>query len=177
MRPLVYSVAASLDGFIAGPHGEFDWIVQDPTIDFAEIFSGFDTIVMGRHSYELILRAGRSPKEFGMKIFVASTTLDPGRHPDVQIVASGLSETVAGLKQKSGKEIWLFGGGIIFRSMLDAGLVDRIEISLVPVLLGEGIPVMPPGHRCPLLFKDSRTFPSGIVSLTYGVGQGTENRE
>ena len=169
MRPFVYSVAASLDGFIAGPHGEFDWIIHDPTIDFAEIFGAFDTIVMGRNSYHAILQAGRSPKEFGMKVFVASTTLDPAHHPDVQIVPSGLAETVAALKQKSGKDIWLFGGGIIFRSMLDAGLVDRVEISLIPVLLGEGIPVVPAGRRCQLLFKDSRTFPSGIISLTYEI--------
>ena len=171
MRALVYSVAASLDGFIAGPRGEYDWIIQDPTIDFGEIFRGFDTIVMGRHSYELMLREGHSPKEFGMKVFVASTTLDPAGHPDVQIIASGVAETVASLKRKSGKEIWLFGGGILFRSMLDAGLVDRVDISLIPVLLGEGIPLVPSGRRCPLLFKDSRSFPSGIVSLSYEVGR------
>lgn len=171
MRSLVYSVAASLDGFIAGPKGEFDWIVQDPAIDFGEIFGGFDTIVMGRRSYELMLREGHSPKEFGMKVFIASTTLDAAQHVDVRIIASGLAETIAGLKQQSGKEIWLFGGGILFRSLLDAGLVDRVEISLIPVLLGEGIPVVPPGRRWPLMFKDSRTFPSGIVSLTYTVGK------
>ena len=175
MRSLVYSVAASLDGFIAGPKGEFDWIIQDPTIDFGEIFGGFDTLVMGRHSYELMLREGHSPKEFGMKVYVASTTLDPGGHPDIQIIASGLSEAVAGLKHKPGKDIWLFGGGILFRSLLDAGLVDRVEISLIPVLLGEGIPLVPAGRRWPLLFKGSRTFPSGIVSLTYAVKAG--NRE
>lgn len=171
MRPLVYSVAASLDGFIAGPNGEYDWIVQDPTIDFAEIFSAFDTIVMGRHSYELMQRAGHSPREFGMKVLVASTTLAPAEHPDVQVVTSGLAETVTGLKQKSGKEIWLFGGGILFRSLLDAGLVDRVDVSVIPVLLGGGIPLVPPGPRYTLLFKDSRTFPSGIVSLTYGVAR------
>src|SRR5581483_2731359 len=102
-------------------------------------------IVMGRNTYELMQCEGRSPREFGMKTLVASTTLDPARHPDVQIVASRLSETVASLKQKSGKDIWLFGGGVIFRSMLDAGLVDRVEISLIPVLLGEGVPMVPPG--------------------------------
>lgn len=173
MRPLVYSVAASLDGFIAGPKDEYDWIIQDPTIDFAEIFGAFDTIVMGRHSYELMLRAGHSPKEFGMTVFVASTTLDAAKHPDVQVVASDLAATVAELKRQSGKDIWLFGGGILFRSLLDAGLVDRVEVSVIPVLLGEGIPLVPPGRRCSLMFKDSRTFPSGIISLTYVVG----NRE
>jgi len=169
MRPLVYSVAASLDGFIAGPKGEFDWIVQDPTMDFGEIFGAFDTIVMGRHTYDLMMRERRSPKEFGMKVLVASRTLDPVANPDVEIIASGLAETVAGLKRKPGKDIWLFGGGVLFRSLYDAGLVDRIEVSLIPVLLGEGIPLLPAGRRCALTFKDSRTFPSGIVSLTYEV--------
>jgi len=167
MRDLVYSVASSLDGFIAGPRGEFDWIIQDPTIDFGEIFGQFDTAVMGRHSYEAILREGRSPREFGMKILVASTTLDPAQHHDVTIIGSGLAETVTELKCSSGKDIWLFGGGTTFRSLLDAGLVDRVEVSIIPVLLGSGIPLVREGRRWPLLFKDSRTFPSGIVSLTY----------
>ena len=167
MRQLVYSVATSLDGFIAGPKGEFDWIIQDPTIDFLEIFGQFDTAVMGRHSYEAILREGRSPTEFGMKVFVASKTLDPGLHRDVTIIAADLAKTVAGLKRTSGKDIWLFGGGTIFRGLLDAGLVDRVDVSIIPVLLGGGSPLVPEGRRFPLQFKDSRTFPSGIVSLTY----------
>jgi dihydrofolate reductase len=170
MRQLVYSVATSLDGFIAGPKGEFDWIIQDPTMDFGEIFGHFDTLVMGRHCYEFILREGRSPREFGMKAYVASTTLDPAQHHDVTILGSNLAATVAELKRASGKEIWLFGGGITFRSLLDAGLVDRVEVSVIPVLLGGGIPLVTEGRRWPLQFKDSRTFPSGIVSLTYRVG-------
>ena len=167
MRQLIYCVASSLDGFIAGPNGEYDWIVRDPTIDFGEIFGQFDTLIMGRRSYENILREGHSVKEFGMKAFVASTTLDPAKHAEVTIVASDLAKTVVELKRKSGKDIWLFGGGNLFRSLLDAGLVDRVEVTLIPVLLGGGIPLIPPGRRCALQFKDSRTFPSGIVSLTY----------
>jgi dihydrofolate reductase len=167
MRRLIYSVAASLDGFIAGPKGEYDWIVRDPTIDFGEIFGQFDTLVMGRRSYEAILREGHSIKEFGMKAFVASTTLDPAKHAGVTIVAADLAGVVADLKRKSGKDIWLFGGGNLFRSLLDAGLVDRVDVALIPVLLGGGIPLIPQGRRCTLQFKDSRTFPSGIVSLTY----------
>jgi len=174
MRELVYSVATSLDGFIAGPNGEYDWIVHDPTIDFGEIFGGFDTLVMGRRSYELMLREGRSPNEFGMKVFVASSTLDPAQYPEVTMIAADLAETVADLKKKSGKAIWLFGGGTTFRSLLDAGLVDRLEISVIPVLLGGGVPLVPAGRRWPLRFKDSRTFPSGIISLTYGVASGPQ---
>ncbi len=143
MRQLVYSVATSLDGFIAGPKGEFDWIIQDPTMDFGEIFRQFDTALMGRGCYEFMLREGRSPKELGMKVFVASTTLDHAQHRDVTIVGSDLAATVTELKRASGKDIWLFGGGTIFRSLLDAGLVDRVEVSIIPVLLGGGIPLVP----------------------------------
>src|SRR5579863_4740970 len=165
MRELVYSVATSLDGFIAGPKGEFDWIIQDPTMDFGEIFRQFDTLVMGRHCYEFMIREGRSPKEFRMRVFVASMTLDPAQHRDVTIAGSNLPAIVAELKRASGRDIWLFGGGTTFRSLLDAGLVDRVEVSVIPVLLGGGIPLVPAGRRWPLQYKDSRTFPSGIVSL------------
>jgi dihydrofolate reductase len=167
MRQLVYSVATSLDGFIAGPKGEYDWIIHDPTIDFGEIFRQFDTIVMGRRCYEFMLREGRSPKEFGVKTYVASKTLDAAQHREVTIISADLPRAIAELKKKSGKDIWLFGGGTTFRGLLDAGLVDRVELSVIPVLLGGGIPLVPQGRRWPLRLKDSRTFPSGIVSLTY----------
>jgi dihydrofolate reductase len=169
MRDLVYSVATSLDGYIAGPNGEFDWIINDPTIDFGEILRQFDTSIMGRVCYEGMLRLGRSPKELGMKTYVASTILDPAQHPDVAIVSSDLAKTVSELKRKSGRAIWLFGGGVTFRSLLDAGLVDRVEVSLIPILLGEGVPMLSPGRRWPLVLKDSRVFASGIVSLNYCV--------
>ena len=133
MRQLVYSVATSLDGFIAGPKNEYDWIVQDPTMDFGEVFRQFDTMVMGRRTYEFILNEGRSPKEFGMKTFVASTTIDPAHHGDVTVVSSDLSKTVNELKRVSGKDIWLFGGGNTFRALLDAGLVDRVDVSVIAI--------------------------------------------
>ena len=174
MRDLVYSVAASLDGYIAGPNGEFDWIIHDPTIDFGDIFRQFDTAIMGRVCFEEMLRLGRSPSELGMKIYVASTTLSPAQHPDVTIVSSDLEETVSELKRKSGKSIWLFGGGITFRSLLDSRLVDRVEISIIPILLGGGVPLAPAGRLWPLIFKDSRTFPSGTVSLNYCVAKQSQ---
>jgi dihydrofolate reductase len=169
MRELVYSVATSLDGFIAGPDGEYDWIVQDPAVDFGELFGQFDTAIMGRITYEAMLRLGRSPKELGMKVFVASSTLKAIEHPNVTIISSDLDDAVAELKRKTGKAIWLFGGGTTFRSLLDAGLVDRVDVSIIPILLGGGIPLVPCGRRWALQFRDSRTFPSGIISLTYGV--------
>ena len=173
MRQLVYSVATSLDGFIAGPNGEFDWIIQDPTMNFGEIFGQYDTLIMGRRTYEGIVRQGHSVKQFGMKAYVASTTLNPAEHHDVTVIGSELTKAVSELKRKAGKDLWLFGGGELFRSLLDAAMVDRVDVSVIPVLLGGGIPLVPAGARCPLVFRDSRIFTSGIVTLCYGVGRRT----
>jgi dihydrofolate reductase len=174
MRRLRYEVAVSLDGFIAGPNGEYDWIPEDPSMDFAAFYREFDTLVIGRKTYELMLSVGQTPKSMGMKAVVVSTTLDPAQHPDVTIVSSGVPEAVAALKAESGKDIWLFGGGVLFRSLADAGLVDTVEVAVCPVLLGSGIPLMPEGKRCMLRLEESSAFPSGILRVRYSVVQRTE---
>ena len=129
-RKLRFSVAMSLDGFIAGPKGEYDWIIQDPTIDFNALFRQFDTVVMGRRTYDAMLAQGHSPRLFGMRVFVVSSTLHPNQHPDVTILRFKVAEAIAELKEEEGKDIWLFGGGILFRSLLDSGLVDTVELSI-----------------------------------------------
>jgi dihydrofolate reductase len=166
-RRLRYSVAMSLDGFIAGPKGEYDWIVPDPTIDFNALFRQFDTVIMGRHTYDAMLAQGHSPGVFGMRVFVASTTMQPNNHPDVTILRFKLAEAIGELKEQPGKDIWLFGGGILFRSLLDAGLVDTVEVSVSPVLLGTGIRLLHDGRSWPLTLQESKTLPSGILMLSY----------
>ena len=159
----------SLDGFIAGPNGEYDWIVQDPSIDFGAILRQFDTLIMGRGTYELMLKAGQPPASMGMRAFVISTTLRPEDHPKETILAHGVSEKIAALKTESGKDIWLFGGGVLFRSLLDAGLVDSVELGVIPILLGDGIRMLPIGSSRRLVLKESTALPSGILMLTYEV--------
>ena len=141
MRRLRYSVAMSLDGFIADEKGGYDWIVMDPAIDFAAYSAKIDTLIMGRGTYELGDEAAAWWK--GMKTYVVSTTLDPAEHPEVTIISRDVEQTVADLKAQPGKDIWLFGGGVLFRSLLEAGLVDRVEVGVMPVLLGQGIPLLP----------------------------------
>jgi len=170
MRRIRYSVAVSLDGYIAGPDGEYDWIVQDPEIDFAALFAQFDTFLAGRRTFE-IMTGG--PKLSG-KVIVFSRTLRQEDHPDVTIVNGNVEETVEALRKEPGKDIWLFGGGEFFRCLLDAGLVDTVEVAVIPILLGGGIPLLPsPAPRTRLRLTGRRVYEaSGIVSLQYDVLPG-----
>jgi dihydrofolate reductase len=168
MRKICYGMATSLDGYIAGPNGEADWIMMDPEIDFGAMFAKYDTLVMGRKTYESMRKEGQASMP-GTKMVVFSKTLSPADHPGVTIVAKRLDETVAALRAAPGKDIWLFGGGSLFRSFLEKGLVDRLEIGLIPVLLGGGIPLLPaPAKRESLELIGHRIYKkSGIVMLTY----------
>jgi dihydrofolate reductase len=170
MRRVRYRVAASLDGYIAGPNGEIDWIVADPTIDFASVYAGFDTVLLGRHTYELTRRPGAPPWPPGWRIYVISRTQPAERSPGVTVVGADVETTVAALRAESGLDIWLFGGGRLFASLLAAGLVDRVEVSIMPVILGGGIPLAgSDASRTRLLLTHSHVHPSGIVSLAYDV--------
>lgn len=172
MRRVRYSVAASLDGFIAGPEGEYDWIPMDPTIDFAAFYSTIDTVLMGRGTYEIVQMQKEQGKgqEVGPRSYVFSRKLKQEDHPDVTIVADDAAGTVARLRAEEGKDIWLMGGGVLFRSLVDANVVDTVEIGIVPILLGGGIPLFPPGAtRAKLAYVKSETFPSGIILARYNV--------
>ena len=170
MRRLRYSVASTLDGFIADPNGGYDWIVMDDAIDFAAIFAEFDAFVMGRKTWEVT-----APTEFGdmfggKEVIVFSRTLKSAR-PGIRIVDTSPVDTVRELKQKPGKDIWLFGGGSMFRTLADAGLVDTVEVAVMPVILSQGVPLMTPGARITGMTLDKcETLPkSGIVMLSYTI--------
>jgi dihydrofolate reductase len=170
VRRIRYQVAASLDGYIAGPNGEADWIIMDPDIDFAALFNQFDTFLMGRGTFESMVRQGGSAATPGMKTLVFSRTLQQRDHPDVTIVADNAKETLVALRKESGKDIWLFGGGSLFRSLLEMELVDTVEIAVIPVLLGGGIPLLPPpGRQTKLKLTGHRVFKTGIVLLEYAI--------
>ncbi len=173
MRRLRYGVATSLDGFIAGPNGEYDWIVPDPTMDWAALWAQFDILLMGRRTYEIALTRRNLFSGSGQQWIVVSRTLKPEDNPGITILGSGIAGAVAALKTQPGlqpqKDIWLFGGGVLFRSMLDAGLVDAIDLSVMPVLLGSGVPLLPEGRRQTLRLDTSKVLPSGILMLKYSV--------
>lgn len=161
----------SLDGCIAGPNGEFDWIVHDPDIDFGAIFKQFDTAVMGRKTFEVTLAQGGDGSMPGIEVVVCSATLRQEDYPKVRIVNGDPCGAVRALKAGSGKDIWLFGGGALFRTLLEAGLVDTVEVAVVPVLVGGGIPmVATPAAQTTLELTGHRVYSkSGIVVLEYAV--------
>lgn len=172
MPRIRYEVAMSLDGYIAGPNGEYDWIVEDPTIDFVDMFAQFDTFLLGRKTYELTLQPGNPGFPADTRAFVFSRTL-PDQVPGFTVVRDVTSDIVAEIKAQAKKDVWLFGGGELFREFLKHGLVDTVEVAVMPVLIGGGLPLLPPPATLARLeLTDQRTYPSGIVKLEYNIPRG-----
>src|SRR6185295_4061142 len=153
MRRVLYRVAASVDGYIAGPGGEVDWITHDPAVDFAKVYESVDTVLLGRRTYELTRQPGAPAWPQGWQIYVFSRTLPPEEHPGVTVVSVDAGARVAALRAAPGREIWLFGGGSLFR-----------------VLLGGGVPLLETGAPLTrLALEHVQRYPSGLLGLRYRI--------
>ncbi|KAJ3493055.1 hypothetical protein NLG97_g4979 [Lecanicillium saksenae] len=142
MRHLRYGVAMSLDGFIACTDGSSEWIVEDKSIDFDKIFASFDAFIMGRKTYETMLALGdgnqlaSQPKE---AVVVVSRQMKKEDHPEITVISKDYLDYIQTMKLSNGKDIWLMGGGEIAGQCLEAGLVDHLDVAVIPVILGTGI--------------------------------------
>jgi dihydrofolate reductase len=170
MRLLRYSVAASLDGFIAGPNGEFDWIPMDPEIDFAALYASFSGIVMGRRSYEVYVSTGGGVGP-ALPVYVYSRTLPEGERDGVTVAHDAVAHVRTLKAAGDGKPLWLWGGSELFRELAAAGLVDGVDVAVLPIVLGGGIPLMAtPGPRLPLRLRTHRLYrTTGTLFLEYDV--------
>lgn len=142
MPRLRYNAATTLDGFIASPDGSTDWIIEDPAIDFNKLYAEFDTYLMGRKTYEAMMHyAALSGVDAlgGRNVVVVSWEMKPADYPAITIVNNGYLELIKDMKAGSGRDIWLMGGGQLAKACLDAGLLDTVEVAVMPVIIGSGI--------------------------------------
>jgi dihydrofolate reductase len=170
MRRIRYSVAISLDGYIAGPGGEFDWLIMDPDINCAEMTEQFDTYLLGRRTFEVTRSHGQATMP-GVRTFVFSRTLRQSDYDDVTIIGENWRQVVESLRKEEGKDIWLFGGGSLFRSLAEDGFVDTVEVAIIPIVLGGGTPLIEePSKRIQLTLKAHTVYEkTGTVGLVYTV--------
>ena len=169
MRKVLLNVAVSLDGFIEGPNGEFDWCFTDQDYGMKAFFGRINAMFIGRKSYEVALgmeevNAGFFPK---MQEYVFSNSLEQVKGDRI-LVRGDIEQQVRAIKQTEGKDIWLFGGADLTASLLDLGLVDEIGMAVHPLLLGAGKPLFSNIQgRLPLVLADAKTYSSGLVFLRY----------
>ena len=143
MRDLIYYVAVSIDGYIAEADGSFGRFVWDDEVvaDFFASYNWFDTVIMGRKTYDVALQQGITDPYPNLKGFVYSKTLTSDPDPNVTLVKGDVREHVIAMKKEAGKPIWLCGGGDLAGQLLDAQLIDQVIIKLNPIILGGGIPL------------------------------------
>lgn len=171
MRLVRFGGAVSLDGYIAGPNGEYDWIVMDTEMDFAEMMSRYDTFLIGRKTFDAMRKMGTETQEVpGIRNIIFSRTLRAEDFPNIRL-ESDAERVVRELRGQPGKDIALFGGGELFRNLLEARLVDHVEVAVIPVLLGAGVPLLPsPGPRTKLALRNQRVYEkTGSVLLEYEI--------
>lgn len=178
-RRIVAYIATSADGYIARPDGDVEWLNRRPdTFDYGmrEFYTAIDTILWGRKTYDWLrsyfARQGKTEGLFDTKVANYVFSKNPPERPaaGVTFVTEPVKTFAQRLRAKPGKKIWMMGGGELIASFLDAGEMDEFDIHVIPVFIGEGIPLVAPRHRdVPLRLLASEKYPDGVVRLHYEV--------
>lgn len=176
-RRIILDLAVSLDSFIEGKNGEIDWCIMDAEMDFISFLNQIDTILYGRKSYdlwgtftpELTDAAEKEMFEFihsKEKYVFSKTQKESDSH--AIFINDHIHEEMMKLKNKPGKDIWLYGGASLITTFMNLGLVDEFRLSVHPVILGEGKPLfIDMKQRINLKLVQTKTFSSGVVQLIY----------
>jgi dihydrofolate reductase len=172
-RKFIVSAAISADGYIARLDGGVEWLDRpDPDHHYglAEFYDSIDTLVMGRKTYDFFEKFNQKPDRKKAH-WVFSRTLTSGL-AGVNFTSEDAKTFAQRLRGESGKDVWLMGGAENIALFLDAGEVDEIIVAVIPVLIGEGIPLIAPRHRnIELKLIESKTFEDGVVRLHYAVNR------
>jgi dihydrofolate reductase len=170
-RKIVVNIATSADGYVARLDGDLEWLTSRPApkgfYGMGTFMQSVDAKVLGRKTYEVSVRLGAKFDHH----YVFSRKHAPGSIPaGVEFINGGIGAFAKRLKQEKGKNVWLMGGGDIIASFLDAGAIDEFIVSIIPVFIGEGIPLIAPRHRhVPLQLQSVKHFPDGVVQVRYSV--------
>jgi dihydrofolate reductase len=166
MRKIILNLAVSLDGYIAGPNGEYDWCFTDADYGMTDFLNSIDATIMGGKSYRLLLQYGPPYPELMNYVFTRTEKNTP--YSNVKFVSRDVPSFVRELTQEEGKNIWLFGGAEIIHALLEYDLIDEYMLSIHPVLLGNGLPLFGAiKTRKHFKLMDSISYPSGLVQLKY----------
>jgi dihydrofolate reductase len=177
-RRIILDLAVTLDGFIEGKNGEVDWCIMDSDMGFIDFLHQIDTILYGRKSYELwgqftpesdVTETEKNLWDLvhSKQKYVFSRT-QKGTDDKAIFINDQILEEVNKVKNKPGKDIWLYGGSSLITSFIKLGLVDEFRLSVHPVVLGEGKPLfMDIRERLNLKLVNTRSFSSGVVQLIY----------
>jgi dihydrofolate reductase len=171
MRKIVLQLAVSLDGFIEGPNGEYDWCFTDQDYGMSEFYKRIDALFLGRKSYELMsgIEGDMMPGFPKLTEYVFSTTLTEVK-PGAVLINSDAEDKVRKIREEPGKDIWLFGGAGLTASLLKWRLIDEIILAVHPILLGSGKPLFSNiSERIPLTLTESKPYSSGLVMLNYAL--------
>lgn len=173
MKKIIAYLAVSADGYIARSDGDVGWLDRPrPPGDYGmgEFYRLVDTVLLGRKTWEAGSKLGQSSFP-GKKNYVFSKTVKPPATAGVELVDENPADFAARVRKEKGKDIWMVGGAALIASFLDAGQIDEFILHVIPILLGEGIPLLEPRSReVPLDLLSSRAFPDGVVRLHYAVG-------
>lgn len=174
-RKIIVRIAASADGFIARKDGSYDWLdrpVPKGAYGMPAFFRSIDTVLWGRATYDMAMeKFGDLSGGLGFKAknYVLTHRIPAAPPKDVEFINEPVKAFARRLRSRRGKNIWIMGGGGIIGAFLDAGEIDEFHISVIPVLIGEGIPLIAPARRtAPLKLIGTRRFADGVVQLRYG---------
>jgi len=168
MRRVRLFIATSLDGYMAGPDDDTSWLFRDGDYGYAAFFAGIDTVLVGRRTYESALAMDPWPyADRRVVVFTRGSDLMVAS-PDTVATSRSPDQVVTELRAGEGRHLWVVGGAMLVGACLDAGVIDDLIVSIHPILLGGGVPLVAPGsRRTPLALVGERRFPSGLVQLTY----------
>ena len=172
MRKIIVYIATSADGYIARPDGDVAWLDRPRpkgNYGMAAFYKSVDTVLMGRKTYEIGLKFGQDSYP-GKKNYIFSRTRRQSRNPEVEFVTRAVGGFARHMRKSEGKNIWLVGGGELVAAFLDEEQIDEFIIHIIPIFIGEGIPLIHPSHRSvPLTLLSSRSYSDGVVRLHYAV--------